>query len=107
MIFVSYTYLLGLHASEAEHADLICDMLPVVRGSLSGQTILELLPHGNNAVSHTLHITQPLLSESRVREDLSDDASTVHRGVGLHRADENLDLRHDTSSLVLILLIKK
>lgn len=52
-------YLFGFEASEAEHADLISDVLPVVGGALLFQTRHQLLPHLNDAVGHAMDFLQP------------------------------------------------
>jgi hypothetical protein len=64
------------------------------------EVVLEESTHGDDAVSHLLDLTEPLLVESRAVEDLGGDASTVDGGVGVQRSDENLELRVDTLLLI-------
>ena len=52
-------YLLRLEAGEAEHADLVDDVLPVARGALLLQSRLQLLPHLDDAVCHAMDLPQP------------------------------------------------
>lgn len=53
-------YLFGFESCEAEHADLVDDVLPVVRGALLLQTGHQLFPHLNDAVRHTMDLLQPV-----------------------------------------------
>ena len=53
------TDLVRLHTGEAEHAYLVCDVLPVPAGALLGQACHQLLPHGDDTVSHALNIPKP------------------------------------------------
>ncbi len=48
-----------VHAGEAEHADLIGDMLPVLGRALFGEQIAQLLSHADYPVRHRLHVFQP------------------------------------------------
>lgn len=53
-------YLFRLEACEAEHADLVDDMLPVVSGALVLQVGRQLLPHLDDAVGHAVDLLQPV-----------------------------------------------
>ncbi len=59
-------YLFGFEACEAEHPDLVGDMLPVKGGALLLQTSHQLFSHLNDAVSHTMDLLQPGMNDSRV-----------------------------------------
>lgn len=52
-------YLFGFESSEAEHPDLIDDVLPVLGGALLLQTGRQLFSHPNDALSHFFDLTQP------------------------------------------------
>lgn len=49
----------GIHASEAEHADLVSDVLPVAAGAFLGQVFLQHGAHRDNAIGHTLDVLKP------------------------------------------------
>lgn len=52
-------HLLRLQTSEAEHPDLVDDVLPVVRRTLLLQPGHQLLSHLDDAVGHTMDLLQP------------------------------------------------
>lgn len=85
-------HLLRCQASVGEHADLAGDVGPVVLGAERLELLLEKRAHGDDAVSHALDLAEPLLVEGRVVEDLSRNTGAVDRGVGVQRADQDLDL---------------
>ena len=68
---VSGTYLVLSHSCEAEHANLVGDVLPVPGGSLLSKTIPKTLSHSDDAISHPLDIYKPLLSKKKRTEYLS------------------------------------
>jgi len=47
------------HSREAEHADLVGDVLPVAARALLGQTIAQHGAHRDDAIGHSLHVLQP------------------------------------------------
>jgi hypothetical protein len=49
----------GVHACEAEHADLVGDVLPVAARALLGQVVLQHGAHRDDAVGHALDVLQP------------------------------------------------
>lgn len=61
-------YLIRFEACEAEHPDLVDDMLPVVSGALLLQTGNQLFSHLNDAVSHTVDLLQPGINDSGVKQ---------------------------------------
>jgi hypothetical protein len=83
------------HASVGEHANLAGDMGPVVLGAKLLQVLLEEGAHADDAVSHALDLTKPLLVELGVVEDLYGDAGTVDGRVRVHRTDKDLELGVD------------
>lgn len=86
--------LLGLESGEAEHADLVGDVLPGVRVAGALDAGAELAPHRDDPVRHLLYVSEPLLFEFGVGEYLLHEAGAVQRRVGVHDADHDLDLRH-------------
>jgi len=95
-------HLLLCKSSVGEHADLVGDMVPVVLAAQLLEVLLEECAHGDDAVSHTLDLTQPLLVESWVVEDGAGDTSSVNRWVRVERSDEDLDLRVDSLLLICV-----
>jgi hypothetical protein len=93
-------HLLRLETSVGEHADLAGDVAPVVLAAELLEVLLEESTHGDDTVSHTLDLTQPLLVEFGVVQDGRSDTGTVDGRVGVKRADQDLDLRVDTLLLV-------
>lgn len=61
-------YLIRFEACEAEHADLVDDVLPVVSGALLLQTGNQLFSHLNDAVSHTVDLLEPGINGGRVKQ---------------------------------------
>lgn len=93
-------HLLGVQASVGEHANLAGDVGPVVLGAELLEVLLEEGTHGDDSVGHALDLTQPLLVQLGVAEDLGGNAGAVDGGVGVQRADEDLQLRVDTLLLL-------
>lgn len=95
-------HLLGVQASVGEHADLAGDVGPVVLGAELLEVLLEEGTHGDDSVGHALDLAQPLLVQLGVAEDLGGNAGAVDGGVGVQRADEDLQLRVDTLLLLSV-----
>lgn len=57
-------YLVRFEASEAEHADLVGDVLPVARRSLPLETFAQFASHRDNTVSHRLDVAKPRSSST-------------------------------------------
>lgn len=93
-------HLLGGETSVREHANLAGNMRPVVLRAELLQVVLEQGTHLDDAVGHALDLSQPLLIELWVVQDLSRDASTVDGGVRVEGADQDLDLRVHTLLLL-------
>mmetsp|Transcript_45003 Transcript_45003/g.78580 ORF Transcript_45003/g.78580 Transcript_45003/m.78580 type:complete len:355 (-) Transcript_45003:281-1345(-) len=89
-------------SSVAEHADLICDMVP--SDALLLLALLQLLAqqqaHVPDAVRHALALFVPLGLEDGVTEHLGHDAGTVDRRVRVHRTHHQLQLTVDASALL-------
>ncbi|KAF1748076.1 hypothetical protein GCK72_024543 [Caenorhabditis remanei] len=92
--------LLLVDAGEAEHSNLVGDVLPVAGGSLLGEQVLELGSHGDDTISHQLDVSEPLFVESWVREDARSNTSSVDWWVRVEWTDEDLHLGSDTSGFV-------
>lgn len=58
-------YLFGFEAREAEHPDLVNDVLPVVGGAVLLQTCHQLFSHLNDAVSHAVDLLQPTVKNKQ------------------------------------------
>ena len=99
MLLSKRRHLLGREAGVGEHADLAGDVGPVVLGAELLKVVLEERTHLDDAVGHALDLTKPLLVQLGVVEDLGSDACTVHGGVGVERAHDDLDLRVDALRL--------
>lgn len=80
------------HTGETEHADLVGDVLPVSRRALLCESVLQSLSHGDNTIGHALDISEPNGPEFRSGENLGDNSSAMERRVGVHGADDDLDL---------------
>lgn len=61
---------LTVQAGEAEHADLLGDVVPGPRGAQTQQLGPQLIPHQQDSVCHGLHVTLPAVSsgEGKKRE---------------------------------------
>lgn len=93
--------LLRSQSGVAEHTDLVGDVIPVKLGLVVvNKVVLELGTHGDDAVGHQLDLSQPLGVQLGVVQDGRDNAGSVDGGVGVHGADDNLDLRVDTGPLL-------
>ena len=78
-------------------------MGPVVLAAKLLEVGAEERAHLDDAASHALDLTEPLLVKSRVVHDGGGDASTVNGRVGVEGANEDLDLRIDTLLLLGVL----
>lgn len=95
--------LIGLETGKGEHANLVGDVRPVLLGAELLELSAEELAHGDDAVGHLLDLTLPLVVQRRVVEDLGGEAGAVDGGVGVHRADEDLELGIDALDLLGVL----
>lgn len=60
---------LTVEAGEAEHADLLGDVVPGPRGAQSLQLGLQLIPHQQDTVCHGLHVTLPIEGSGEGEEE--------------------------------------
>lgn len=95
-------HLLRLKTSVGEHANLAGDVAPVVLAAELLEVLLEEGTHRDDTVGHALDFAEPLLVELRVVQDGRGDTSTVDGGVGVKRADKDLDLRVDALLLLCV-----
>lgn len=58
-------HLLRFEACEAEHPNLVGDVLPVVGGAFVFQTSHQLFSHLNDAICHAVHLLQPVIKRNR------------------------------------------
>jgi hypothetical protein len=63
---------------------------------------VELVTHADDAVGHALDLGLPLTTELRVGKNGASNTSTVERWVGVHRADNDLQLALYTSLLLCV-----
>merc|ERR1719400_172541 len=98
-------HLLSGHASEAEHSNLVSDVLPVVRAALLGKSFPQGCPHTDDPVCHCLYVLHPLLPQGRVGHHLSSDPCAVAGRVGVQWPDNDLDLRLHPGGLLLVLAL--
>ncbi len=56
-------FVLTVEACEAEHADLLCDVVPGPWCPQSLELSFQLSPHQQNPVSHGLHIVLPAVKD--------------------------------------------
>jgi hypothetical protein len=96
-------HLLGLQTSVGEHANLAGDVGPVVLAAKLLEVLAEQGAHLNDAVSHALDLTEPLLVELGVVHDGGGNAGTVDGRVGVEGTDQDLDLRLDALLLLSVL----
>jgi len=64
------THLLLIEPCEAEHANLVGDVLPVVAGAFPLQIGDQVRPHGDDAVGHELDLLEPERAQLGRGEDL-------------------------------------
>lgn len=76
------------------------DVGPVVLAAELLKVLAQESAHLNDAVSHALDLTEPLLVQGGVIHDGGGDTGTVNGGVGVEGTDENLDLRLNTLLLL-------
>lgn len=60
------------------------------------KVFLQERPHPNDAISHLLDFTEPLLIQCRIIEDLRGDSCAVYWWIRVEGADQNFDLGIDT-----------
>lgn len=87
-------HLLGVQSGEAEHTDLVSDVLPRALRSLLDQVTLEVRAHRDDTIGHALDLAQPLGAQRCVAQNLADQQSTVNGRIRVHWPDQDLDLRH-------------
>lgn len=100
MLLGQSIHLLRLEASEGEHTNLVGDVTPVVLAAELLKVVLEEGTHGDDTVSHTLDLAEPLLVQCRVVEDSGGNTGAVDGWVGVKRADKDLDLGVDALLLI-------
>ena len=71
------------------------DMAPIMFAANLFQILLQQRTHGDDSVSHSFHLTQPLLIELRVVKNLGSNTSAMNWWIRVQRSDEDLDLRID------------
>lgn len=92
--------LLRRQASVGEHSNLGSDVGPIVLAAKLLEAVLQDRPHGDDPVGHLLDLPEPLLVEGLVVENFRRNARSVYGRVGVHRTNEDLDLRIDALLLL-------
>jgi hypothetical protein len=82
------------------HIYLAGDVGPVVLAAQVLKVLLQESAHLNDAVSHALDLTQPLLVQLGVVHDRGSDTGTVNRRARVQRAHKDLDLGLDALLLL-------
>ena len=85
-----------------EHANLRFDVAPLSRSIQSHKSIVQLLTHADNPICHTLYLALPLRVELRRAENGVGDTCSVDGRVGVHRANDNLQLAVNASFLLRV-----
>ncbi|KAI6769329.1 hypothetical protein HG531_010433 [Fusarium graminearum] len=98
--FSKLKYLLLAQASEAEHADLVGDVVPGTRGLELFKLGSEDVAHADDAARHGAQVLFPLSEEVAIVENSADDTGTVQRRVGDLRSLEDSQLRANASDCV-------
>jgi len=73
---------------------------PVVLAAEILEVLLQQSSHADDPIGHALDLSEPLLIEVRVVQDLRCYPSPVYRRIGVEWSDKNLDLRVDSFLLV-------
>ena len=88
---------------ERKHADLVGDVVPVAGRAAFHEVLLQRRPGADDPVGHALALGVPLRVEHVVLQDRADNARARRRRVGVHRPDDQLELRVDALDLVRVL----
>lgn len=75
-------------------------MAPIMLAAQRLEVLLKECTHFDNAISHALHFSKPLLVELRIIEDRRGNAGAMDGRIGVQGADEDLDLRINTLLLL-------
>ena len=94
--------LLNGESREGEHANLSGNVRPVTWDALLLNCSAKGSSHFIHAAANGNKLVEPLLAQSRVIEDSCGDSSTMLGRRRVVAADNDLDLREDTSGLVLV-----
>ena len=94
--------LLLVEAGEAEHADLVGDVLPVVNRALLSQVLHQAAAHCDDSVGHALHLAQPQGVELGCVEHLGGDLGAVSWRIRVHAANGDAQLAEHTLDVVLV-----
>mgnify|MGYP001810630055 CR=1 FL=1 len=100
-------HLLLIETREAEHADLIGDVLPVVTRALFLQIVYERFSHRDDAIGHGFDLSQPQRSQIGRVKHFGGDLSAVTRRIRVHAADGHLQLAHDALAVLFVVHNKR
>lgn len=82
-------FVLTVEACEAEHADLLCDVVPGPWCPQSLELFFQLSPHQQDPVSHGLHIVLPRVKHQKIHYFIQCSAVSV-LFVGICCADHSV-----------------
>ena len=102
MVGSQFIHLLASHPTEAEHTDLVGDVLPRKGRTAFFEVLTQERSHFDDAIRHALHFLVPLRLERGIAENRGSDERTVHGWVRVHRTRDHLELRLDTVGFFLI-----
>ncbi len=77
-------HLLWRNAREAEHANLLSDVLPGQAAAGFLEVVAQQRPHFNDAFCHGLHLIIPPLLDLGCAKDTVHQQSSVHRRIAVH-----------------------
>lgn len=89
-------------AGEAEHADLVGDVVPRLRRALLLQVGLQCGAHADDAIGHAFDLLQPAGAQVCVAQNFAHNVSAVDGRIRVHRTNQDLQLGHATVGLVFV-----
>lgn len=92
MFLLQILDLFGFQPGEAEHADLVDDVVPVSGNSLDSHLGKERFSHLLDASRHCLNVFVPFLTKSQIVKGGCDDSGSVIGRVRVHDSDDKFDL---------------
>lgn len=102
MLLGKLVNLLRRHATEAEHANLVRDVVPRSLRRLLLKVLAQLPAHVDDAIRHALHLLEPLRLELRVGQHGVYERRAVQRRIAVHRPRDRLHLAFDRHLLRLV-----
>jgi hypothetical protein len=101
-LFSKRFHLRRCEASVGKHANLRCDVAPVLFAAKFLKVLLKQCTHPDDAISHVLDLVKPLLAQGWIIENGGGDTRSMNRWIGVHGPYEDLEL-----GLYLLLLLRR